>query len=159
MATMKAGMVTTVRISPKDCISILDILDVAQVRRDNMSFASCTSLALSSLIGMARQAGIIEEPDGFAFLDKVGPYRDGKNNKVKRLTSNSLYLAAQHGSAAISLPRVNTSMPPQVMEEQALRELKDRFTKLNDRKEADIPLSMEEEKEWQACFSVLYPDG
>jgi hypothetical protein len=45
------------------------------------------------------------------------------------------------------------------MEEQALRELKDRFTKLNDRKEADIPLSIEEEQEWQACFAVLYPDG
>ena len=78
MAAMKAGMVATIRVSPKDCISVLDILDVAQVRRDNMSFASCTSLALSSLIGMARQAGIIEEPDGFAFLGKVGPYRMGR---------------------------------------------------------------------------------
>jgi hypothetical protein len=108
---------------------------------------------------MARQAGIIEEPDGFAYLDRVGPYHGQKNDKRKRATANHLYASAQHGSAAISLPRINTSMPPQVMEEQALRELKDRFTKLNDRKEADIPLPIEEEQEWQACFSVLYPDG
>jgi len=156
---LKGGMTPTIRISPKDCLSILDVLDVAGVQRHGMSFASCTSLALSSLIGMARQAGIIEEPDGFAYLERVGPYHGQRNDKRKRATANHLYAAAQHGSAAISLPRVNTSMPPQVMEEQALRELKDRFTKLNDRKEADILLSIEEEQEWQACFSVLYPDG
>ncbi len=155
----KGGMTPTIRISPKDCLSILDVLDVAGVSRNGMSFASCTSLALSSLIGMAQRAGIIEEPDGFAYLDRVGPYHGQKNDKRKRATANHLYEAAQHGSAAISLPPIHTNMPPQVMEEQALRDLKDRFTRLNDRKEADLSLTLEEEKEWQACFSVLYPDG
>lgn len=156
---LKGGMTPTIRISPKDCLSILDVLDVAGIDRRTMSFASCTSLALSSLIGMAQRAGIIEMPDGFAYLERVGPYHGQKNDKRKRVASNNLYERSMRGGVAVSLPPVNQSMPPQVMEEQALRELKDRFTKLNDRKEADIPLSLPEEEEWQACFSVLYPDG
>jgi hypothetical protein len=87
------------------------------------------------------------------------PFLGTGNNKKKHDITSSLYERSMRGSTALSMSSVRPSIPAQVMDEQALRELKDRFTKLNDRKEADIPLSREEEQEWQACFSVLYPDG
>ena len=156
---MKGGTTAHIRISPADCLSTLDVLQGAGIDTTGMSFAACVSLAYSSLLGMARKAQLIEEPDTFQYLNRMQPYLGTGNNKKKHDITSNLYERSMRGGAAVTLPPVRASMPPQVMEEQALRELKDRFTKLNDRKEADIPLSLEEEQEWQVCFSVLYPDG
>lgn len=156
---MKGGTTAHIRVTPADCLSTLDVLEGAGIEVKGMSFASCVSLAYSSLLGMARKAGLIEEPDTFQYLNRMQSYLGTGNNKKKHDITSNLYERSMRGGVAVSLPPVRTSMPPQVMEEQALRELKDRFSRLNDRKEADIPLSMEEEQEWQSCFSVLYPDG
>lgn len=155
---MKGGTTAHIRISPADCISTLNVLEGAGINTTGMSFASCVSLAYSSLLGMARKAQLIEEPDTFQYLNRMQTYLGTGNNKKKHDITSNLYERSMRGSTALSMPPVRPTIPPQVMKEQALRELKDRFTRLNDRKEANIPLTFEEEKEWQACFSVLYPD-
>jgi len=156
---MKGGTTAHIRISPSDCLSTLDVLEAAGVNTSGMSFASCVSLAFSSLLGMARQAKLIEEPDTFQYLNRMQPYLGTGNNKRKHDITRNLYERSQHGSLAVMLPSVHASTQGEVIEEQALRELKDRFSRLNDRKEADLPLTVEEEKEWQHGFSILYPDG
>lgn len=71
---MKAGIVTRLRVNPKDCQSVLDTLDAAGVPRDNISFSQAASLALATLLETARHSGLIPEPDPFQYLSRLTPY-------------------------------------------------------------------------------------
>lgn len=81
---MKPGMVTQIRVNPSDCQAILDVLQACNINPyDGRSFAQCTSMALSALIGMARSAGALPEVDEFQYLNRMKHFIDGKNNKKK----------------------------------------------------------------------------
>ena len=56
-------MVVTVRVNTLDCLSMLDVLEVAGVKVEGMSFSAIVSLALSSLVSAARRGNIIPTPD------------------------------------------------------------------------------------------------
>lgn len=100
---MKAGMVTQIRINPKDCLAILDLMVACGIDPyDGRSFAQCTSLALSSLIGVARRAKIIpEDDDGFQYANRMEPFIQGKNDKRKYRYDSMLY---QRAAGDISAP-------------------------------------------------------
>ena len=112
-AKMKAGMVVQIRVHPEDCLSILDIMKViGNDPYDGRSFASMTSLALKALIGFAVKSQVIEEPDGFQFLNRMAPFLDSRNNKRKHTISESLYNRAAHGERpTIERPSDNRSGP------------------------------------------------
>ena len=71
---MKAGLVARIRVNPKDCQSVLDVLDRVGIQRHNLSFSACVSLALSSLLETARMQKLIPEPDPFQYLNRLGEY-------------------------------------------------------------------------------------
>jgi len=106
---MKVGMVTQIRVNPKDCLAILDIIVACGINPyDGRSFAQCTSLALSSLIGVARRAKIIpEEEDGFQYANRLDPFINSRNDKRKYSFDKMLY---QRASADISAQ----DMAPQI---------------------------------------------
>lgn len=100
---MKAGMVTQIRVNPKDCLAILDLMVACGIDPyDGRSFAQCTSLALSSLVGVARKAGIIPlDEDGFQYANRMAPFLNSRNDKRKYRYDEMLYKRA---SADISAP-------------------------------------------------------
>ena len=88
---MKAGVVSSIRINPRDCQSVLDVLDAAGVRRESLSFAQCVSLALGSLLETARQTNLIPEPDEFQYLNRLSPYLGPQRQKKRTKIANALH--------------------------------------------------------------------
>ena len=97
---MKGGMVVQIRISPKDCLGILDCAEVAGVDTAGKSFASIASITFSSLIALARQMNIItQDEDGFQYLNRMQQYGAGKATKQKRQYTDNLYQGAVLGKS------------------------------------------------------------
>jgi len=157
---MKAGKVVQFRLFPDDCISVLDILDAADIERESKSFASCTSIAVKLLIKMAIDGNIISKPDPFSFSDRLATYSRGKNNVEKRKFSNVLYEQASKGLAiptnvpVASLEDITYS--PEVQKEVDTRVMQDKLILLNDKKEAGINLTPQEVQEYEKYISILY---
>lgn len=103
---MKPGMVTQIRINPKDCLAILDLMVAMGIDPyDGRSFAQCVSLSLASLIGVARRGGIIPaEDDGFQYMNRMAPFLNGRNDKRKYRYDQELYNRAVNGVSTPELP-------------------------------------------------------
>ena len=159
---MKGGMTAHIRVNPKDCIHVLRILDTAGVDRKGMSFASCTSLALSTLIGLATRMKVIEESDGFDYLEMMSPYMGTGNNKKKHDTTAALYDRALHSNTVptvlppVSLPVMDTPTMTILEREVYMRDWKDRISILNDRKEAGLSLTAAEQVTWNEGMRILF---
>jgi len=88
----KAGMVVRIRVNPRDCLSILDV-----VRGENlqgMSFSAITSLAVSCMLEHLRQQEIIPRNAGFDYKERMAPYEEGKSTSNKRAITEGLYMKA-----------------------------------------------------------------
>jgi hypothetical protein len=122
----KGGLVARIRINPKDCLAILDIIEALDLNPYQHSFSGCVSLAMTSLLALARKQGVIrQEEDGFQFLNRIGPFLDQPSSRVKRERTNALYERAQHGGEAPTLPH-----PKETGREEEMQEylsLKGRF--------------------------------
>lgn len=169
---MKAGHVVTIRINPRDCQSVLDVLDAAGVPRKALSFAQCVSLSLGSLLETARRNGLIPEPDEFEYLNRMSEYMtpdrrrksarvaDALHNLGGRLRSPAL-VGAEGPSATPPSP----ANPPAVSEEEdspEVRAAQERLTQLLIKKEQAEdggPWSQEDERNFQQLYSIVYPNG
>lgn len=94
----RGGMTANIRVSPKDCLATLDLMEKMGLNPHTHSFAGCVSLCYSSLIALARRQGVIkEEEDGFQYMNRMEPFRGQKSTKVKREHTNALYEGARQG--------------------------------------------------------------
>lgn len=178
---MKAGAVTTFRVNPRDCQSILDVLDAAGVRRESLSFAQCASLALGALLETARHTKLIPEPDEFQYLNRLSPYLGPQKQKKKTKVSKALHdlggsmrapvlteAPRQAGSA-----RWDTRADPEAAGEplapaapavspEVLRLAQESLTRLLVKKEQfeDTPnWTPEDEDEYRTVYKIVYPHG
>ena len=103
---MKAGLVVRLRVNPKDCQSILDLLNKVGVPYNNLSFSQCTSLALASLLETARTHKTLPEPDPFQFINRMGNFiGQGHTMQRKRLAAaNALGNIGEHFQAPTTEP-------------------------------------------------------
>ena len=139
---MKAGRVVRLRVNPKDCLGILDILEGAKVDTKGKSFASCTALALGIAIQTLRRAKAIrEEEDGFSFLDRMAPFEGSFGHKRKMEYSKTLY---QQQARGLELPSMG-----EVHEPLSAAEL-ERFSFLNDRLNEGVALLPKDQEEYAA---------
>lgn len=72
------GAIIQLRVSPADCMSIVDMLKHMNIPTDNLSFASATKLVLGSALEAFRQQGIIPRREGFEFSILMEPFK-GRN--------------------------------------------------------------------------------
>ena len=161
---MKAGMVSSIRINTKDCLAILDLMNVVGIDPyDGRSFASCVSLAISSLIEVARNSSIIKkEEDGFQFLNRMQPFLAKGNDRMKRKLADAMHKRAAEGIAAPSLLHAITLPAPTIkagwqelekenaakvmpLDEETKALLFDELQELNERKNNREELSQNEE--------------
>ncbi len=64
---MKIGRVARIRVNPKDCMAVVDVLKKLDIVPRGMSFSQGVSVVLSSALESFRQSGLIPIRDGFEF--------------------------------------------------------------------------------------------
>lgn len=176
---MRGGIVAAVRVNPKDCQSILDVLQKAGIHTAGMSFAAMTALALQSLLEAARVSGTIPEPDEFQYLNRLQPYIKAKHGRKLEITrvlgDMGANIQAPPVTASLSEPRsvvadetpvhASRSAPAAPEDAEAIRMAGSRLTELlaiKDKCEDNVPgfvWTKTHEAEYQECYQILYPDG
>lgn len=82
---MKPGHVVTIRVSPEDCQSILDVMESSGILTHAQTFPQMVSLVLSSFLQSARQGGQIPSVDPFLFDERMQQYRgNGRGSARER---------------------------------------------------------------------------
>lgn len=105
---MRAGFVARIRVNPKDCLSILDVVQGSGLNIEGMSFSAITSLATACMLEALRKANAIPHNDGFDFEQRMRPYMGGKSTYDRRVLTETLYVAAAKG---VELPTLVASKP------------------------------------------------
>lgn len=161
---MKPGLVVSIRISPRDCQSIVALMDASGVSRQGQTFSGMASLALSSLLQTARTNGTIEEPDPFNYWNEVGEYHKGRaRNKDKERI-------VQAASSKIT-PTMSTSIASGVVADAGLSQIGTVLT--SDVRQAGIRLkellvkqenapndwSAADQQEFDQLYKIVYPEG
>lgn len=148
---MRPGRVVTLRVNPKDCLSILDILDKAELYIPRMGFSAAVSLALSSMLEAYRQGGHIPVRDGFEYGDMMSRFSDHpKVDRVRKLAITEVI--HKLGSEA--------QVPPAIDVNRVAHDRMDRrWNELQMRKQMTPEnMSVEEERELEQLHKELgYP--
>lgn len=144
---MKAGMVAQIRVNPKDCQSILDMMGVLGIDPyDGRSFAQCVSLALSSALHGMRTNRILPEVDPFQYLNRMGPFLQSRNNKRKANMAEMLYQRAMAtgGVVAPVMPIMENPKPflPEHLEN--LRTAQQGWTSSGPSDTAAVPMQLDD---------------
>ena len=63
----RSGNVVTIRVAPKDCMSIVDVVKASGIHTGGMSFSMLVSLALSSSMQTFRDQGIVPDREGWEY--------------------------------------------------------------------------------------------
>lgn len=91
---MRAGKVVQIRLNPKDCMSVVDVLDVAGINIKDLSYAQAVSLAMGSILAGLREAGTIPDRDGFEYSEVMAPWDSGRS---KRKLDVTRFISQQSG--------------------------------------------------------------
>lgn len=170
---MRAGQVVRIRVNPKDCQSVLDLMEKLGLQTFGMSYAQCVSMALASLLETARVQKILPEPNSFEFLNRMQPFM-GHSHHRKKLEAAQVIgglgekfhapVAASDpwmvGKAISNVPVSAPTPPPVVASEPTAEQLKDRARLTELLQAQDMrTLTIEEELEYQSLYRKIYPDG
>lgn len=161
---MKAGMVVQLRVSAKDCLAVLDLMESMGINpRDGRSFAQCTSLALSSMIQVMRDRGVIPaEEDGFQYLNRMAPFLNSRNDKRKRAAANTLYSRMDDVKPTPPLPATPAYTPPTLaaqrlsMDEETQVMLAEEMKELDDRRNDGGEWTSEEQERYNYLNKLLF---
>lgn len=179
---MKAGHVATIRVNPRDCQSVLDVLDAAGIPRQALSFAQCVSLALGCLLETSRHSGVIPEPDEFEYLNRLSHYvgrgkRSPKARMAETIQSIGPKLRAPvldgqgaqegFGEHTADLGAVPQAAPVQQVDPESgeYKEAQKILTHLLVKKEQcedeveGVVWTPHNEAEFNRCYSIIYPNG
>ena len=153
---MKAGTVVQLRVSAKDCLGILDLMESLGIDPyDGRSFAQCTSLALSSMIQVMRDRGVITpEEDGFQYLNRMSAFIKGKNDKKKRVAADTLYRMMDEVKPIPSIPE--QAAQRLTMDEETQILLAEEMKVLDDRRNAGAALSPAEQERYNYLNNLIF---
>ena len=88
---MREGRVIYIRVSPKDCMGVVDVLKVLEIKPSGMSFAQATSIAFSSAMESLRQSSIIPTRDGFGYGEMMSVFPpDSKASRGRKLEMSKI---------------------------------------------------------------------
>lgn len=177
---MKAGIVSTIRVNPRDCQSILDLCELLGLPTQGMTFSAMHSMALSSLLETARHAKMIPEPDEFQYLNRMARYikerGKGKTRIAPILTSRGgefraprmpVTLAEAPPSArsesTLAAVRPAQDAPRPQEQDESYRWASQRLAELLAKQDAvsdEIPgikWTENDQDEFDKCYALLYP--
>ena len=102
---MRPGRVTTIRVNPRDCMSIVDTVDKLGLYSPGMSFAQAVSIALASAMESFRKHEIVPNRTGFEYSQMMEKYPS--DNTVTRGRKLAI-------TEAISLHKESVQVPAAV---------------------------------------------
>lgn len=163
---LKAGEVVRIRVNPKDCLSVLDVLEAANINTRAMSFSQCVSLALGSLLETARHSKLIDEPDGFDFLNRMRPFKTAVSASHKKKLE--ITGAMQELGSRIHAPAIGDDMAHEtaVLEPEVItaeqRRARSLLTELNAKKELaesgnpNVTWMSDDQQEFERLCKIVY---
>lgn len=147
---MKGGMVVRLRVSPKDCMSIIDAAQTLGIRYEQYSMAALTSLVLSSLLEVQRRAGTVPTRSGFEYLSMMEPYTNRKGVTRQKMT-DALYKGQIQGAiGGLAQP---TPIAEEVANGKTTEELMEEFKELHERWET---LTADEVRRYNDLNALLF---
>jgi hypothetical protein len=135
MSQRKSGKVVSIRISPLDCLSIIDICKKAGIIEADATFPGLTSQALKMMIHAYKTMGMIPVRDGFEWNEMMEPFDEDIKARSNKAERKAHVLIPE--SLMQSIPAERQRLPPdgiQVVPE-ANKELKEELIRLADRRE------------------------
>lgn len=160
---MRPGKVVTIRVNPIDCMSVIDVLDAANVPYSNMSYASMVSLALATLIQSAKNSHIIREPDPFQYGQVMARYADSTRSRTKLLANENMQMMRANFEAPAIVqksPSTMQSFTPSTQSPPVSPEMQRSRNQLRDFEEKrrldKSNMSEWEVAEWFRLFPIVY---
>jgi hypothetical protein len=164
---MRAGQVVRIRVNPKDCMSVLDVMEVTGMQTQGMSFSAIVSLALSSAMEGLRQQGVIPTRTGFEFSDMMSVYLRGSSQGRKVAMTNAIYNAGSEFQVRpVAMPAdlpeddgyiepVDNPTPEVLRARRALAELcaKKELSEQN----SAVMWQAEDQREYEKNYRIVYP--
>lgn len=159
---MRPGMVVSIRVNPKDCQSVLDLMEKIGYKTYGNSFSHLVSMTLASLLETARQQGGLPEPDPFQYLNRVGPFVGGKRSgrklsvakAVNELGANFQAPTMPVGQPSpVSQPSAAPGDAPTAEQREAVRRMQELEFK---RENAPDTWSSRDEEEYKECERVAF---
>ena len=105
----RAGLVARVRVNPRDCLSILDVVQSSGIDIQGMSFSAITSLTISCMLESLRKQQVIPRNVGFDYMERMSPYIEGKSTSDKRAITVGLYMKAVRNEPLPEIPSTNNT--------------------------------------------------
>lgn len=126
---MRPGKIASVRVNPKDCMSIVDVLSKLGIPTTNMSFSQATKIVLASALESFRQSKVIPDRDGFEYTEMMLPFaEDDLRTRGKKLQMTHDGSLPTFHAPPVAQPTVDTP---------ERRQRKVRFDELMFRRNAD----------------------
>lgn len=155
---MKPGHVTSIRVSPKNCMAVIDLLRMADVPTDGMSFASAVSRALDlSLTGLIK-AGQLPERTGFEYSEMMAPFGLGTASVHARNAQTGRVARMFEVSQAAENP-APIAIPGELNKEDAkrkLRELLGRHERADGSQASTDEWPEADQQLYNECMGVIY---
>lgn len=155
---MKPGVVTNIRINPRDAQSVVDYALLLGINPyDGRSFATLAATTLASLLEQQRLQGKLPDPDPYKYNERVRPILSNKDRKRKQYMQQETMEPVVQGLKTAPIPP--TSIP--VVPQRSLNELEyvqgiERFSQLNDKLNGGQSLTAEEAAEYRRLNEQLF---
>lgn len=94
---MRAGTVVRMRLSPQDCMSVIDLLEGEGMSLSRIGISNAASIAMSILLREKRKAGVIPVRGGYEYLSMMSKLDSSGNTKEKQAVTDALYKKAMKG--------------------------------------------------------------
>lgn len=149
---MRAGRVARIRVSPADCMLVVDLCRAVGLDPRGMSWGQAVSTTFSTLAEVARKQGIVPRRDGFEYNEMMASFGGMATERRASAIASSVH--------PIGLDRIPTTLEPVSKIEQVARDKLDRrWNELQMRKQMTPEnMSVEEERELEALHKELgYP--
>lgn len=125
---MKAGKVVNIRVNPKDCMAVVDVVQKTGVFVSGMSFSQMVSLALAGVMQTLRDASVIPDREGWEYLEMMQPYLTRQNGRKLEVAKVISSLGSELSVKGLSAPKQEEPessgyvyTPPVLTEEQIAR--------------------------------------
>lgn len=156
---MRPGIVVSIRVNPKDCQSILDLMEKIEYKTVGNSFSHLVSMALSTLLETARQQGGLPEPDPFQYLNRLGPFIGGKRTGRKLAVAKAMNELGASFKAPV-MPVEAKEAPSEPPMHQPTAEQRRAVTRMQEleikREHAPDTWTTRDEEEYKECERVAF---
>ena len=155
---MRPGLVVSIRLNPKDCQSVLAMMDASGLPRTNQSFPAMVSMVLSGMLQASRLDGIIEEPDPFLYWDQMGHYHKNSRVEGKSAIANTIGNSRKTVQVKVTEEEVLAESANQMTSAQRQAGL--RMKELQIKQEyAKDSWSVHDQEEWDRLYKIVFPEG